>query len=224
MNYARINSQTSSKRQLPARAQCSLPPSPCNSYFCLPIQSSLCLGTHIATHSHTHTQRGPPLVGWQHAASELPSNTATATENDLNTEKCVQFFALGYFWAVQGGIPFDETCKQSLGRGGAKVKGTICKQLLSSLKAKFSSFIYFRFLIIISSSFFSVAALHFVSCLCVCNIFVCLHLLRILMNLLLICVRYICRLHWPHGVLVLLPAPVHDSARSSAFAARLFCC
>lgn len=55
---------------------------------------------------------------------------------------------------VQGGIPFDETCKQSLGRDGAKVEGTICKQLMSSLKAKFSSFIYFRFLIIISSSFF----------------------------------------------------------------------
>lgn len=168
------------------------------------------------------------MVGWQHAASELPSNTATATENDLNTEKCVQFFALGYFGRykeVQGGIPFDETCKQSLGRCGAKVEGTICKQLLSSLKAKFSSFIYFRFLIIISSSFFLFCILfHVCSCLCVCNIFVCLHLLRILMNLLLICVRYICRLHWPHGVLVLLPAPVHDSARSSAFAARLFCC
>lgn len=102
------------------------------------------------------------------------------------------------------------------------MEGTICKQLLSSLKAKFSSFIYFRFLIIISSSFFFtfVAALHFVSCLCVCNIFVCLHLLRILMNLLLICVRYICRLHWPHGVLVLLPAPVHDSARSSSSDSR----
>lgn len=98
------------------------------------------------------------------------------------------------------------------------MEGTICKQLLSSLKAKFSSFIYFRFLIIISSSFF--LFLHFVSCLCVCNIFVCLHLLRILMNLLLICVRYICRLHWPHGVLVLLPAPVHDSARSSSSDSR----
>lgn len=53
----------------------------------------------------------------------------------------------------------------------------------------------------------------------------CLHLLRILMNLLLICVRYICRLHWPHGVLVLLPAPVspltvHDSARSSSSDSR----
>lgn len=129
--------------------------------------SKFSLSGHTHSNTHTHTQ-GPPLVGWQHAASELPSNTATATENDLNTEKCVQFFALGYFGRykeVQGGIPFDETCKQSLGGGGAKVEGTICKQLLSSLKAKFSSFIYFRFLIIISS-IFSVAALHFVSCLC----------------------------------------------------------
>lgn len=133
---------------------------------------------------------------------------------------CSRIF-LGRYKEVQGGIPFDETCKQSLGRGGAKVEGTICKQLLSSLKAKFSSFIYFRFLIIISSSFFLFCILfHVCSCLCVCNIFVCLHLLRILMNLLLICVRYICRLHWPHGVLVLLPAPVHDSARSSSSDSR----
>lgn len=52
-----------------------------------------------------------------------------------------------------------------LGEAGAVRRWTtICKQLLSSLKAKFSSFIYFRFLIIISS-IFSVAALHFVSCL-----------------------------------------------------------
>lgn len=118
----------------------------------------------LSGHTHSNTQRGPPLVGWQHAASELPSNSNRKwfEHREMCTIFCSRIF-LGRYKEVQGGIPFDETCKQSLGRGGAKVEGIICKQLLSSLKAKFSSFIYFRFLIIISSSFFLFCILFHVS-------------------------------------------------------------
>lgn len=184
-------------------------PAPCSSYSRLPIQSSLCLGTHIATHTHAHK-----VLLWLVGNMPPANYPATATENDLNTEKCVQFFALGFFGRYKEEYLLTRPASKVLmpmgGAGGGKVEAgrrwtTICKQLLSSLKAKFSSFIYFRFLIIISSSFFlfSLCILfHVCSCLSVCNIFV-----RILMNLLLICVRYICRLHWPHGALV-LPAPL----------------
>lgn len=175
----------------------------------LPIQSSLCLGTHIATHTHVHK-----VLLWLVGNMPPANYPATATENDLNTEKCVQFFALGFFGRYKEEYLLTRPASKVLmpmGEAGGKSEvgrrwTTICKQLLSSLKAKFSSFIYFRFLIIISSSFFFLLPLcilfHVCSCLSVCNIFV-----RILMNLLLICVRYICRLHWPHGTLV-LPAPL----------------
>lgn len=110
------------KKATACPAECSLPP---RMQLILPsAYSKFSLSGHTHINTRTHRQ-GPPLVGWQHAASELPSNTATAAENDLNTEKCVQFFALGYFGRykeVQGGIPFDETCKQSLGGGGGGAK------------------------------------------------------------------------------------------------------
>lgn len=123
----------------------------------LPIQSSLCLGTHIATHTHTQAHK---VLLW--LVGNMPPANYPATENDLNTEKCVQFFALGFFGRYKEEYLLTRPASKVLmpmGEAGGKSEvgrrwTTICKQLLSSLKAKFSSFIYFRFLIIISSSFF----------------------------------------------------------------------